>query len=247
VQTLEQVQALSVKRLEGLNPIVKRAVLELISRAFAASIPIIIVQGLRTIEYQNELYAQGRTKPGQIVTNAKGGYSYHNFGLAVDFALLMPDSRTLSWDTNRDGDNDGQHDWMEVVNIAKSLGFEWGGDWASFVDMPHLQISFGLSTAQLRAGAKPPTTIPIEEDQPMTQAEQLAFDTLAKKVEAQSVELVALTQQVNSLSVAIPAPNWFVQEFGAGVVAKMSNPTGSLEFWRAIAVTLRVQGIGNGN
>jgi peptidoglycan LD-endopeptidase CwlK len=157
--TLAQVQATSAKRLEGLNPIVRKATEELIARSFAAGVSIVIVQGLRTIEYQNQLYAQGRTAPGQIVTNAQGGHSFHNFGLAVDFALLMPDGKVVSWDTYRDGDNDGQRDWLEVAAIGKALGFEWGGDWANFLDMPHFQMVFGLTTAQLRAGAKPPTII----------------------------------------------------------------------------------------
>src|ERR1043165_556102 len=77
-------------------------------------------QTLRTFEEQNALYAQGRTKPGQIVTNAKGGQSYHNYGLAIDFALLIdkngdgkPDE--VSWDRLKDYDRDNVADWMEVV------------------------------------------------------------------------------------------------------------------------------------
>jgi peptidoglycan L-alanyl-D-glutamate endopeptidase CwlK len=72
---------------------------------------------------------------------------------------LMPDGKAVSWDTCRDGDKDGQRDWLEVAAIGKALGFEWGGDWDSFRDMPHFQMVFGLTTAQLRAGAKPPTII----------------------------------------------------------------------------------------
>ena len=42
----------------------------------------------RSFDEQNHLYAQGRTKPGKIVTYAKGGQSYHNFGLAFENKLL---------------------------------------------------------------------------------------------------------------------------------------------------------------
>ncbi|MFB5761017.1 M15 family metallopeptidase [Paenibacillus medicaginis] len=153
--TLEYVMSKSAKRLEGLLPVVRTATERLIQRSFAAGIPIVITQGLRTITEQNELYAQGRTKPGQVVTNAKGGYSFHNFGVAVDFALLLPDGRSVSWDTSRDGNADRKADWMQVVEIGKALGFEWGGDWKSFKDMPHFEMTFGLSTAQYRAGKRP--------------------------------------------------------------------------------------------
>lgn len=103
----------------------------LIQQSHARGVPIVITQGLRTIAEQNALYAQGRSKPGPIVTNAKGGTSYHNYGLAFDFALLLPNGTSLSWDINRDGDKDKTADWQEVVQEAKRLGLEWGGDWTS--------------------------------------------------------------------------------------------------------------------
>ncbi|MNV52067.1 Peptidoglycan L-alanyl-D-glutamate endopeptidase CwlK precursor [compost metagenome] len=140
----------------GLHPIVGQATVKLIERCYARGVPIVITQGLRTIAEQSKLYAQGRTTPGPIVTNAKGGYSNHNFGMAIDFALLLQDGRNVSWETLRDGDKDSLPDWSEVVDEAKKLGFMWGGDWRSFKDLPHLEMTFGLTTAQLRAGRKPP-------------------------------------------------------------------------------------------
>ncbi|WP_246553575.1 M15 family metallopeptidase [Paenibacillus tritici] len=142
-------------RLSGLHPVLVAGTVALIERCYARGVPILITQGLRTIAEQDALYAQGRTKPGQIVTNARGGHSYHNYGLAVDFALLLPNGRDVSWDMNRDGDKDGETDWAEVIQEAKALGFESGGDWTSFKDYPHLQMTFGLSLADLRAGRKP--------------------------------------------------------------------------------------------
>ncbi|WNS42862.1 M15 family metallopeptidase [Paenibacillus sp. MMS20-IR301] len=153
--TLPQVLNKSAARLSGLHPAVLAAANSLIERSFACGVPILITQGLRTCAEQEVLYAQGRTKPGAIVTNARGGYSYHNYGLAVDFALLLPDGSNVSWDMNRDGDNDRIADWLEVVQQAKELGFEWGGDWTTFKDYPHFQLSFGLPLAALRAGEKP--------------------------------------------------------------------------------------------
>lgn len=109
---------------------------------------------LRTIQEQNALYAQGRTKPGAIVTNAKGGESMHNYGLAIDIVLLLDKDgngtfESASWETNVDFDGDGIADWIEVVKIFKMYGWEWGGDW-KFVDKPHFQKAFGKSIKQLQ-------------------------------------------------------------------------------------------------
>lgn len=160
--TLEQVREKSAARLTGLHPALAASANALIQRSYARGVPIVITQGLRTIAEQNALYAQGRSKPGPIVTNARGGTSYHNYGLAFDFALLLPDGNHISWDMNRDGDKDKLADWQEVVQEAKQLGLEWGGDWKSFRDFSHLQMTFGLTTNQLRAG-KRPTTAQVNE------------------------------------------------------------------------------------
>jgi peptidoglycan LD-endopeptidase CwlK len=153
----ETVKSKSDKRLEGLHPVVRQKAELLIYAAYQAGVPIIITQGFRSIEYQNQLYSQGRFgNPGPIVTNAKGGRSFHNYGLAIDFALLMPNGKDVSWDTVRDGDKDGQKDWFEVAKIGKALGFEWGGDWERFIDMPHFQMTFGLTIDQCQRGILPP-------------------------------------------------------------------------------------------
>jgi peptidoglycan L-alanyl-D-glutamate endopeptidase CwlK len=109
---------------------------------------------LRTFAEQDALYAQGRSKPGAKVTNAKGGQSYHNYGLAIDIVLLIDKDKngtfeTASWDTKTDFDKDGKADWIEVVNIFKRYGYEWGGDW-KFIDMPHFQKTFGKSIKELQ-------------------------------------------------------------------------------------------------
>ncbi len=118
-----------------LKPKVKKMAEQLINQCNTASIPIIITQTLRTIEEQNELYAKGRTKPGKIVTNAKGGTSFHNYGLALDFCPLV----------------NGKADWKnlklfeKVAKIGISIGFEWGGSWVGFKDRPHLQYTAGYT------------------------------------------------------------------------------------------------------
>lgn len=110
---------------------------------------------LRTISEQNALFAQGRTKPGKIVTNARGGLSYHNYGLAIDIVLLVDKDgngtfETAAWDTKGDYDGDKKADWIEIVQVFKEFGWEWGGDW-KFVDAPHFQKTFGYTVRQLLA------------------------------------------------------------------------------------------------
>ncbi|WP_242705715.1 M15 family metallopeptidase [Pontibacillus sp. ALD_SL1] len=137
-----------------LHPEVEEAKNELLNRAKESGISVVITDGHRSIERQNELYAQGRSDEGSVVTHADGGESYHNYGLAIDFALKT-NSGDVVWDTTRDGNGNGKSDWMEVVSIAKDLGFEWGGDWSSFKDYPHLQMDFGLSIRELQYGKRP--------------------------------------------------------------------------------------------
>jgi peptidoglycan LD-endopeptidase CwlK len=119
---------------------------------------------LRTNAEQDALYAQGRTKLFEngkrlgIVTNAKGGQSYHNYGLALDIVLLKDTNKdgtfeSASWETNVDFDGDGLADWMEVVKIFDTYGWEWGGIW-KFKDKPHFQKTFGYSIKQLQACQK---------------------------------------------------------------------------------------------
>ncbi|HEY4431876.1 MAG TPA: M15 family metallopeptidase [Paenibacillus sp.] len=189
--TLSQIRNKSALRLTNLHPVVRSAATALIEHCYKLNIPILITQGLRTIAEQDALYAQGRTKPGAIVTNARGGYSYHNFGLAVDFALLLPNGSSVSWDMRLDRNNNQIADWQEVVKEAKALGFEWGGDWTSFKDYPHFQMAFGLTLTQLRAGGKPSTS-----------AVEAAYKIINRKAEEELKSEVIAVVKVNGVKVA---------------------------------------------
>lgn len=142
----------------GTHAVVRETALEVIKRAYKEGINVQISEGHRSYARQNELYAQGRTKPGNIVTNAKGGQSWHNFGIAVDYFLTNTDGSKAVWTVN--------NDWRRVAQIGKSLGFEWGGDWTSFKDYPHLQMTGGYTLAQLRNGAKPKLTSKVNNPTP---------------------------------------------------------------------------------
>lgn len=153
---------ISIDRANLLHPSVRAECIACIDKAeaqFPPNIAIRIVQGLRTIDEQNALYAKGRTKPGKIVTNARGGKSYHNYGLAVDFSIMYDKDgngsfEVLSWDTAKDGDDDGLKDWLEVVKVFEEAGWFWGGRFSKLKDAPHLQRTFGYTIATLLAKYK---------------------------------------------------------------------------------------------
>lgn len=132
---------LSVDRCAKLHPKLRSeavAILLEIDEALTGRAMCRITFGLRTMQEQQQLYNQGRTNKLPMVTNSKPGQSYHNYGLAVDIALII-DGKIASWDTKTDWDNDKKSDWMEVVAIFKKHGWSWGGDWVSFRDMPHFE------------------------------------------------------------------------------------------------------------
>jgi len=147
---------ITLKRIDLLHPLLRAEAHKMYEEMWQAlrgrAIPR-FSHTLRTIKEQDALYQLGRTKAGKIVTNAKGGQSYHNFGLAIDLVLII-DGKEASWDISKDFDKDGVADWMEAVAIFKSRGWEWGGDWAKFRDVPHFQKTFGKTTAQLKAMVK---------------------------------------------------------------------------------------------
>lgn len=101
----------------------------------------VMTWGYRSIEQQNELYAKGRTVPGTIVTKARGGYSWHNFGLAADYAFVI--NGKVTW----------EGPWATFGKIAKTCGLEWGGDFKTITDKPHVQLTRGKTLAQMRAAA----------------------------------------------------------------------------------------------
>lgn len=97
-----------------------------------------IVQGLRTFAQQQAIYDQGRTTPGAIVTNAKPGSSFHNFGLAVDLGHLIDNGTEIDW-----------HFDMSLLLPYMPEGMVWGGNFHSIKDRPHFELGFGHTWQQL--------------------------------------------------------------------------------------------------
>ncbi|AWG44153.1 hypothetical protein BEH_07130 [Priestia filamentosa] len=135
----------SEKKLVGVHAGVAEKAIELINLAYKQGINIAVTQGLRTFAEQDALYAQGRTKAGKKVTNAKGGQSIHNYGLAFDIAVF-DDNKNPVWSGNG---------YNIVGKLGQQMGLEWGGAWKSFKDMPHFEYTFGLTLRQLQQGQRP--------------------------------------------------------------------------------------------
>ena len=131
---------ISESKIQTLHPKIRDKARELINRAEKElGIKLRVTSGFRTWAEQDELYAQGRTKAGSIVTNARGGYSNHNYGTAFD--VVPVENGKVNWNSKR---------WNEIGALGKKVGFNWGGDWQSIVDKPHFEMTFGNSLAQLR-------------------------------------------------------------------------------------------------
>lgn len=119
----------------------------LLAKATAATFgcEYVMISGHRSWEEQDELYAQGRTKAGSKVTNARGGYSNHNFGIACDYGVFRGKVYLDSADAKL-----AAQVHAAVAVHARKLGFEWGGDWKTLKDFPHFEISTGLSMTEKR-------------------------------------------------------------------------------------------------
>jgi len=126
---------ISIERLNRLHPKARDTFRAFIEEAEAElGIALRITTGYRTIAEQDVLYAQGRTTVGDIVTNAKGGQSFHNYGLAVDLCRLSDDLKHVQW----------SFDMAQLKPIAAKHGIEWGGDWKHFKDYPHFELRLGF-------------------------------------------------------------------------------------------------------
>lgn len=96
-------------------------------------IDLLVTCTLRSNEEQAALYAQGRTKPGKVVTNAKPGQSMHNHGLAIDVVPLRAGKPV--WGTTGE---DGKL-WKRIGEIGEKVGLEWAGRWTTMREYPHFQ------------------------------------------------------------------------------------------------------------
>lgn len=132
------------RNLDDLLPKVKTLAQAFIDECANQKIDVLITSTYRDIESQNALYDQGRTTKGKIVTNAKGGQSFHNWKCAFDFVPIV----------------NGKAQWNDLATfkrcgaIAKKVGLEWAGDWVTFKELAHCQYTGGLTISDLQNGKK---------------------------------------------------------------------------------------------
>jgi len=119
----------SEANIQTLLPAAQRKAREFMKAVQEVGATVKIICGTRTFSEQDKLYRQGRDLPGPKVTNARGGQSNHNFGVAWDIGIFQG------------GQYLGESPlYAQVATIGKGLGLEWGGDWARFRDEPHFQV-----------------------------------------------------------------------------------------------------------
>ncbi len=135
--------------IDQLHPDIRDATIEMLTNLKEAGVNVEIVSSMRTIEDQDALYAIGRDKDGnkiegeKTVTNAKGGTSNHNFGLAFDVEVY-DDKGKKDW-------NDKGEDWQATIKEGEKQGFTSGSTFDNPKnDFPHFENMFGNSTSDLK-------------------------------------------------------------------------------------------------
>lgn len=140
----------SSKSLTALNSYVAILAQNFINLCRQNNIIVSIIVSFRSWYEQDILYQKGRTTTGSVVTDAQGGDSYHNWGLAFDAAPVQ--NGVINWNDIATFNSMGQ--------LGEQVGLEWGGNWTTYkialVDLPHYQYTYGLSTEDLLNGKRPP-------------------------------------------------------------------------------------------
>lgn len=132
--------------LNSLQPHVEALARQFLDLTRAHGLDVRITTAFRSWDEEDHLFAQGRWTPGPIVTNARGGDSYHNWGLAFDADPY--ENGKVSTDTQK---------FIQMGHLGEQVGLKWGGTFKSITDYPHFQYTFGLGTWDLLNGVRPPT------------------------------------------------------------------------------------------
>src|SRR5260221_11698506 len=129
---------LSETRLAEVHPKLAEKVRSMADLLAQENITIRVVQSLRSWTEQAMLYAKGRdadgnvVDPRKVVTHARPGTSWHNFGLAVD--VVPFDSGIPDWNSSHPA-------WRRIVAVGESVGLISGSRWRTFPDLPHFQLT----------------------------------------------------------------------------------------------------------
>ena len=193
-----------------------------VERCRAAGLNVLVTNTVRDREYQAYLYEQGRTRPGGIVTNSPvPTFHADTSGLSFDFCKNV-----------KGHEYDDTDFFREAAAIAKEMGFSWGGDWKSFVDLPHIQWDDGkrYTDSDIKAGRYPPE-MPLWEE---TMSEQQFYEmflqamaTYTKKLESKEVSAWAKEDWERAVEAGLfdgsmpQAP--LTREQAAAIIARMEG------------------------
>ena len=197
-----------------------------LERCRAAGLNVLVTNTVRDRAYQEYLYAQGRTRPGSIVTNGRTP-TFHSdkAGLAWDFCKNVK---------GHEYDDPAFFRW--AAEIAKEMGFSWGGDWRSFPDSPHIQWdSRGQWTGSMILAGKLPPVMPLYEKEEIMTGNEI----LAALTDAQAYELLEKAQRH---AAALPAPNWAKEELAQAVgtgITDGKEPMGMVPRYQAAIMAKR--------
>ena len=133
------------RNLNELLPTVKAAAEAAIAECCEAGIDTLVTCTYRTNQEQAELFAQGRTTPGKIVTNARPGQSFHQYRVALD--IYVVDNGKIDWSGR-------SPNWERMAAIFKKHGFEWAGEWKRLKELPHFQMTGGHPLSYFQSGGK---------------------------------------------------------------------------------------------
>jgi peptidoglycan L-alanyl-D-glutamate endopeptidase CwlK len=136
----------SMQRINTLNTKLIPSATRVFERCHKEKIPVYVVWGSRTVEQQDVLFRLGRTAPGPLQTTKRGGYSAHNYGLALDFCLLF-NGALMSWEDCYPRDY-WRNKWLKVVRFFEEEGWESGWRWPSF-EPGHVQNLLGYTVLDL--------------------------------------------------------------------------------------------------
>lgn len=164
--------------LSDLTSETQAAARSLLDYAQSQGIDVMVTQTLRTCAEQNELYSQGRTQPGGVVTNAPGCRSWHTHGRALDL-LVRDNGKVVS--------NGLDARYAQLGEYARTLGFKWGGD---FGDYGHFEFHPGLTIEQVCPRPDECASVPSADLPPQSAPATIAFPVGAA-VAALSLGVVA--------------------------------------------------------
>jgi peptidoglycan L-alanyl-D-glutamate endopeptidase CwlK len=137
---------ISTKRIQTLDQRLIPSAMRVLDKCWKDKVPLYIVWGRRSVQEQNLLFRYSRTAPGYSITTRRGGFSAHNYGLALDFCLLRY-KRVVGWEDVYDFPF-WRHKWFRAVKHFEEEGWESGWRWPT-CEPGHVENLFGKTINQL--------------------------------------------------------------------------------------------------